>query len=191
MSLLVLLEQFKYHLLVPAAIIEGPIITIVAAFLSTLGVFNIYVVYGVSVLADILGDIALYAIGRFGAPLLRTRLGRWLGATDARLKQAETFYREHRRRALVASKLIHGIGGAGLIASGILRTRFSDFLWVIIPTVFVQSGVLLLLGVLFGRAYVAFGHGLNEYAAIGSAVVIAVLLYLGIRAAAQRLLNTR
>src|SRR5512143_1114130 len=145
MSLLALLEQFKYHLLVPAAVVEGPFITIIAAFLSTLGIFNVYIVYAISVIADIIGDILLYAIGRFGAPLLHTRLGRWLGATEARLASAEAYYRKHRRRALVASKLIHGIGGTGLIAAGALRIRFSDFMWVIVPTVFIQSAILLTL----------------------------------------------
>ena len=38
------LLQYKYVFLFPAVVIEGPIITIVAGFLASLGFFNVFAV---------------------------------------------------------------------------------------------------------------------------------------------------
>jgi membrane protein DedA with SNARE-associated domain len=51
------LEVYKYFVLFPVTIFEGPIITVIAGYLSSLGFLNFYVAYGVIVLGDTVGDI--------------------------------------------------------------------------------------------------------------------------------------
>ena len=58
-----LLLTYRYVILVPLAIIEGPIVTIICGFLVTLKVFNPLLVYVVMVLGDIVGDGWPYYMG--------------------------------------------------------------------------------------------------------------------------------
>ena len=69
-----LLLQYKYFFLFPIAIIEGPIISILAGVLIARGVMDPWVSYTLLVLGDLIGDGFYYAIGRFGG---RPVLNKW------------------------------------------------------------------------------------------------------------------
>lgn len=56
-QIILLLTAHKYLFLFPAAVVEGPIVTVIAGFLSSLGIFNIFIAYAVVVVSDIVGDI--------------------------------------------------------------------------------------------------------------------------------------
>jgi membrane protein DedA with SNARE-associated domain len=43
-------------LLFPLAVVEGPIVTVIAAYLASLGYLNIFAVFAVVVAADLVGD---------------------------------------------------------------------------------------------------------------------------------------
>ena len=47
---------YKYFILFPVMVIEGPIITIIAGFLSSLELLNPFLVYVVVVIADLTGS---------------------------------------------------------------------------------------------------------------------------------------
>jgi membrane protein DedA with SNARE-associated domain len=52
-----LLEQYGYVFLFLIAVGEGPIITIVGAFLASQGYFNVFAVYAVIASGDLTGDL--------------------------------------------------------------------------------------------------------------------------------------
>ena len=90
--MLVLLQQYGYFLLFPLAVIEGPMITIIAALLAAQGYFNIFAVYGVVVVGDLVGDLFHYAPGRWGKPLL-VRWGNYFGIDREKLAALEERFR--------------------------------------------------------------------------------------------------
>jgi len=51
-----LLLTYKYLILIPLAVVEGPIITVIAGFLITLGYMNIFLVYLIVIAGDLAGD---------------------------------------------------------------------------------------------------------------------------------------
>ena len=61
------LAIYGYAALLPLAIIEGPAVTVFAAFLAAQGVFDVVVVYAIVVLGDLVGDVLHYAVGRWAA----------------------------------------------------------------------------------------------------------------------------
>lgn len=61
-----LLLTYKYIILIPLSIIEGPIVTVICGFLVTLKFFNPFLVYVVMVLGDIVGDGLIYYMGYSG-----------------------------------------------------------------------------------------------------------------------------
>ncbi len=65
-ELLQSIEVWGYPLMLVLMIVEGPIVTMTAAFLASLGIFNWLPVFLLSVLGDMVGDILLYGIGFYG-----------------------------------------------------------------------------------------------------------------------------
>src|ERR1035437_9407723 len=72
-------------LLFPLAVIEGPIVTIVAGWVGRLGYLPLGWAMLVLVLADLVGDSLLYALGRVGTDILPQKLRQVFGVTDARI----------------------------------------------------------------------------------------------------------
>lgn len=177
---LALLETYKYVVLLPLAIVEGPIITILAGFLVSLGHMNPYIVYPIVVVGDVIGDSCHYALGRWGGKSLLRKIGPWLGVTDDSLKAAREYFGNHHYRALTFSKIIHGIGFTGLITAGTLGMPFGRFLTTCAAVAIVQSAVYLLIGIFFGHAYALLGTALDYFsaAAIIGAALVALFLVL-------------
>ncbi|HUZ60693.1 MAG TPA: hypothetical protein VMU83_18125, partial [Hanamia sp.] len=61
-----LLLKFRYVILFPLAVVEGPILAVIAGFLCTEGYLNLFIVYTIIVLGDITGDTICYLFGRWG-----------------------------------------------------------------------------------------------------------------------------
>jgi membrane protein DedA with SNARE-associated domain len=176
-SIITLLETYKYLIYLPLAIVEGPIVSIIAGFLVTVGVFDMYLIYLFTILGDIIGDSILYILGRWGKPLKRW-FGPFIGVTKERLAHAETYFKERHTRSLFLSKVVHGIGSAGLVAAGMFRVTYVRFVATCLTISLVQSAIFITIGMLFGKAYVQIGQYLNYYVAFASIAAISILIVL-------------
>lgn len=65
LSNLIFTEISGYFFMFIGIIIEGPIVTSSAGFAASLGYFNVWIVLLLSVLGNLIGDIAHYFFGRF------------------------------------------------------------------------------------------------------------------------------
>jgi membrane protein DedA with SNARE-associated domain len=171
-----LLMTYKYIILIPLSVIEGPIVTIVCGFLVTTGVFNPLFVYLVMVIGDIAGDAGIYFIGYKGKRLLK-----YVRVTDEKLERSKQYFADNRKKALFASKLAHGVGFTGLIAAGASHLPYKKYFITCGIISVVQSAVMLIIGILFGHAYVQIGKYLNYYAAIVSITVLFIVVFIFIR----------
>ncbi len=179
-SLIALLLHYRYVIILPIAILEGPIITIIGGFLVSMGALNPFIVYALVVSGDALGDAGCYIIGRWGSPLVE-RHGAKIGVTKEKVEVVKEYFHSHRRKALFLSKVLHGIGFTGLIVAGTLKIPYRKFFTVCFLTTAVQSLIFLLIGILFGHAYTTIGQYLNYYTA--GSIIIGVMIggYLVIR----------
>ena len=57
----------------PIAVLEGPIVTVIAAWLASRGLLDVWSVSVVVILADLFGDVLFYALGRWGLHRLPLR----------------------------------------------------------------------------------------------------------------------
>lgn len=176
-SILLLLEYYKYWIILPLAIVEGPIVAIIGGFLTTLGYLNVVALYFIAVLGDQIGDTICYSFGRWGNNFLR-KYGIHIGITEARIHQAESYFAARQRRAIVLSKIIHGIGVTGLIAAGALHIPFFRFIRTCLAVTLVQYALAIGVGILFGESYLQIGRYLDYFAATISIVVIAGIAFL-------------
>ena len=70
-----LLRTWGLAIVAPLSVLEGPIVSMVAGYLARLGVFDLLPLLAVLILGDLVGDVALYLIGRKGRLVVRRR---WL-----------------------------------------------------------------------------------------------------------------
>ncbi len=176
-GLIALLTTYKYAIIFPLGVFEGPIIAVLCGFLATQGLLAWYVAFPVLVMADALGDWAYYALGRYGYPIIR-KWGHYVGITPERIAQAREYFSNNHFKMVAASKLIHAGGVAGLIAAGTVRLPFLKFAVQCLFISLLQSGVFFILGVLFGHAYEKIAEYMDFYVAGTAVAVLIGLTYL-------------
>ena len=95
-----LLITYKYLVLVPLAIFEGPIITVICGFFVRTGFFNPFFVYTIMVIGDVIGDGLIYFMGYSGKRFLK-----FFKVKDAQLEKAKLYFKDNHKKALIMSKL--------------------------------------------------------------------------------------
>jgi len=168
--------HYKYLVIFPIAVIEGPIITIITGFLASLGYLNLGLAYFVVVSGDVLGDSLYYSIGRFGGQKFVVKYGRYIGITAENLKKLEKHFDDHSNKTFIVGKLAHGTGPIILIASGMIKFSFRKFLAINAISSMIKSFLLIIIGYYFGQAYAKFNTYLNYTALI--LVILMVALYI-------------
>ncbi len=170
---------YKYLVLFPITIVEGPIITIIAGFLVSLGYLNILITYAVVVAGDLVGDIIHYLIGRYGGIRFVERWGRYIGLGRKQIELIEKQFALRGSKLLFIGKMTHGIGGAFLVAAGIIKMPFGKYFFSNMLATLLKSLILLIVGYYFGQAFVAINSYLEKIAIFSLTVsVTASLAYL-------------
>lgn len=152
-TVLVLLKAHGIAFLAPLAVIEGPIVTVVASYLASLAYLNVYLVFVVVVLADLVGDSILYAIGRRGPQLMSERWRSRLGVTETRVAALTGHFHAKGGRTLIFGKFTHSAGVIVLIAAGAARMPYWRFLAFNLIATTPKSLLFVVIGYTLGRAY--------------------------------------
>ncbi len=148
-----LLEQYRYALLFPITVLEGPIITVIAGYLTSLGFFSFWTVYVIVVSGDLVGDILYYFFGRLGHLTLVEKWSLFVRADDERLERMKKVFSHHSAKALFWGKFTFGVGGLIILAAGAARVKFFKFLGYCTLGTLPKSLILVLIGYYFGYAY--------------------------------------
>lgn len=183
--ILFLLGTYQYLFLFPLVVVEGPIATVLAGFLASVGQLNLLLTYGVIVVADVTGDSLYYAFGRYGGRKFIERWGRFVGIKMQAVERMEKHFKQHAGKTLVIGKVTHAVGAVVLVAGGIAKVPFWKFVWYnLLPTI-PKSLLLLLLGFYFGQAYAKINTYLDN-AAIG--IVLLTIVFVVVYVVAQRVI---
>jgi membrane-associated protein len=139
-------------LILPLAVVEGPIVSIVAGFLSARGYFDWYLALFLLVCGDLIGDLAYYVAGRTSARPLGV-LGRCLGLRSAPSPDLQSKLASNATTMLFIGKWTHSLGFAVLIGSGMLRLPLPRFMLINLVATLPKSAVLFGVG-FFGSRYI-------------------------------------
>ncbi|MFT4150505.1 MAG: DedA family protein [Paracoccaceae bacterium] len=168
-TVIALVKAHGLALIAPLSILEGPIVTVIAAYLASLAYLNIYAVIVVVILGDLIGDVILYGAGRWGSG------ARWmarLGLSDEKLGQLTAHFADKGPRTLVFGKWTHSAGAAVLFAAGVARMPFGTFLfWNTLATV-PKSLLFVAIGYSFGHLY----NQIDDWIGRISAVLLTLLI---------------
>jgi len=181
--------QFKYFILLPLAVIEGPIIAVIAGLLCSRGIMNVLYIYPVIIVGDLIGDTLVYALGRAGKSNSKflLKIKKWIGLTETKMQRARFFFETNPRKTIALSKVILGVGVAGIYMAGNAKIAYSKFLLICLVTSATQYIFYIGLGYLFGQAYEQINHYLNFFASITITIAIAFTLFFLIRPKLKKL----
>jgi membrane protein DedA with SNARE-associated domain len=161
-----LLHSWGLAVIAPLSIVEGPIVSLVAGYLARLGAFDLLPLLAVLVLGDLVGDVALYLIGRKGRLVVRRRWLRRLRISPRQLARLVHRFRAQDIRLILFGKFTHYLGAAILLAAGVARMPFGRFLAACLIATIPKSAVLVAIGWTFGEAWSRDGDGLFRVLAL-------------------------
>lgn len=172
------LSHYKYFALFPLAVLEGPIITVLTGFFSSLGYINFFLAYLVIVAGDLAGDALHYTLGRFGREKFIDKWGHYIGVDKEQVEFLERQFDKRGSKLLFIGKMAHGVGGAFLVAAGVIKMPFGKFLFSNFLATIMKSLILLLAGFYFGRALTTINTYLEKISLVTiGAACFALLIY--------------
>jgi len=142
----------SYFIFFIAVAIEGPIATVGGAFLSSLGGFNVFIVYTLSVLGDIVSDIVLYYLGYFGGQPIISKAERLLKIKKSFVAQLNEKFKKNGGKIVFYVKLSTGLCWITFLAAGAAKMNFKKFVFFSFLGGLLWSGLLVILGYFFGYA---------------------------------------
>lgn len=169
------LVKYRYLLLFPITVIEGPIISVIAGFLAAQKLINPFLAYLIIVCGDIAGDIFYYYIGKWGASGFWGKWLRFAGFNREKISKLEDHFVLHSGKTIFLSKISHGIGTIFLMAAGAGKMPLGKFILYNIYGTVPKSLILILIGYFFGQAYVRI-NAYFDYVAAGTFLVALILL---------------
>ncbi|HEY4967338.1 MAG TPA: VTT domain-containing protein [Puia sp.] len=159
------------------AVVEGPILAVVAGFLCSNGLLNPTLVFPIIVLGDITGDSLCYSFGRWGTPKFLKRMAIRMGFDFKNINRAKIYFDSNPVRTVSLSKITLGVGVAGIYLAGNARIPYLKFITICLFTSIAQYLFYLGIGLWFGQAYIQINHYLNVMASISIIAALALILY--------------
>ncbi|MFH0852449.1 MAG: DedA family protein [bacterium] len=186
-KILALLISYRYAVFFPMTVAEGPIVTIIAGFLVTLGYVDFWLIYVLAVVGDVVGDILYYALGRWGSKRIFRR-GSFLGIKAEQLKKVEIHFDVHAGKTLLFGKWTHSVGAIILTAAGMAKMPLNKFVFYNTIGTIPKALALMLIGYYFGRAY----QEIDKYFGYASLamlllIVVAVAIYISTKRFRKRI----
>jgi membrane-associated protein len=182
-----LLTQYRYFILFPLAIVEGPILAVIAGFLCINGFLNVFVVYPIIVLGDIIGDSIVYTFGRWGVPAFIKKMARRVAVKPEKINSVRAYFDSNPNKTISLSKVTLGIGVAGIYLAGNTKIPYERFIRICLVTSALQYIIYLCMGLLFGDAYKQINHYLNFFAALTVTVTLCIISFHFIRSIRKKI----
>ncbi len=166
------LRHYGYWAMLPLMILEGPIATIIAAMLASMGAFAWPTVLLFSILGDVIGDVLLFGAGyKWGMGFVRGP-GKYMGITEAVVLRMEKYFDKHGGKTIFAVKSTTGLCWTTFVAAGIVKMDFKKFLQYSFLGGVVWSGFLVAMGYFYGYLW----RDLKQYISWVGWIVLAVTI---------------
>lgn len=173
-----------YLLMFSITLVEGPVITAAGAFAAKLGYFNIYAIFLISILGNLIPDIIYYAVGFWGRIGLVDRYGPHFKLSKERIARIEQLMEKHAGKTMLVVKLVPFLAVPGLMIAGASRVPIKKYVYLSALIILPSSAAFLLLGYYMGSAYNRLGAYADYagYFMVGAIVVFILVSYIWKRA---------
>ncbi|MFA6414990.1 MAG: hypothetical protein WC217_02230 [Candidatus Paceibacterota bacterium] len=146
--------QYRYWILIPLSLIEGPVVAFVAGTLASVGFFDLYFLAALFFVRDVGLDGAYYATGYFGGrTAFAERMLARLGITDDHLEHVRLLWVKRPGMTMLIGKLSYGIASAFIVVAGMVKMPLKVFFKYGIIVAILEYGSLLLAGYFLGASF--------------------------------------
>jgi len=174
-QLIAFVVYYKYLIIFPIAIVEGPLITLVSGFLVSTQRLSFLPSLVVVFMGDMVSDSFFYAIGNRGRGFVER--SKFLNVSPGRLAKLEKHYETHPGKTIAVAKVSYGVGSLFLVAAGVAKIGYQKFLQCIMPANAVRSFTLMLVGYYLGQAVRYSGQYLRYYT-IGVVIALPTVYFI-------------
>jgi len=187
-AMLSLVQNSGYFIILLLMIIEGPLVTIAASVAASLGVFNLGLIFLLSLLGDLIGDLVHYTIGRFGRKMFIERYEKKNWMKIDKIKRLENKLSNHFGKAMFLIKFTPVLTTPGLLLAGALKISAVKFAICSLIITIPRTLFFTFVGFYFGLAISVF----LEYFRLGQYIVPVVIIliaviYFGYKIIAEKL----
>jgi len=177
-QIVVWLMQYQYLILFPIAILEWPIVSILAGFLVSKGQMQMEFVLVLLVMSDLIGDVVLYFVWkRYGVKLIK-KYGYKAGISEPRYQRLCSIYDTHAFKLLIFGKVTHTFGMWFLLIAGIVGISFRKFLRINLLANIPKTIIFLIIWYYFGKYYGVFDVYMWYYILL-SIILVGIILLSG------------
>jgi membrane protein DedA with SNARE-associated domain len=185
-----LLFTYSYLILFPLVVFEGPIVTIIAGFLVSLGFMDFIPTYLTIVSGDLVGDFVYYSAGRWWLNKTYKGVLNFFSIDMKIVRRLEAAIKKRKGPFLFFGKLSHAVGGIILFAAGSAEIPLKEFLWFNFLATLPKSLILVAVGYYFGSTVSNFKKYL-DFTVLGLFVltVILIAVYFGVTYLSNKFIN--
>ena len=147
---------YAYLIIFLIMILEGPLITMSAAFAASLGYTNIWIIFLLSFFADLVGDSLDYIIGYYGGRKVIKKYNHIFKIKKETLDKIELHFKKHLGKTLLIVKMTP-LAVPGLILAGVGKVPLRKYIkWcsiIILPRAIFFTGVGYFFGILINPIF--------------------------------------
>ncbi|MFZ3043909.1 MAG: hypothetical protein WA058_02245 [Minisyncoccia bacterium] len=148
-----LILQYRYWILIPLSLIEGPVVAFIAGTLASVGFFNIYFLAILFFVRDVGLDGIYYAMGYFGGhTAFAERMLAKIGVTESHLEKVRALWEKRPFMTMFIGKLSYGIASAFIVVAGMVNMPLRIFFRYGIIVAILEYGSLLFAGYFLGAS---------------------------------------
>ena len=177
---------WSYPLLVLLVIIEGPVVTLLAAVAASLGYMRLPLVMLCALVGSAIADAFWYTLGYMHAEERILRYGRWLGLRRHHVEQLQTEMQLHAPKLLFFAKFVAVLATPTLIAAGLARVPFRRWFPIVFLGELIWVAVLVFIGYQASEVVRKVELGLHYLPLVGGLALLVLVLV-----AARRLKSGR
>jgi membrane protein DedA with SNARE-associated domain len=173
------LVHYRYEILIPLSVVEGPLVAVATGALASHGYFSVLEVFAIFLLKDLIVDGAYFWLGRSSRWSARANgLLAKLRFGYAHIERVREEWDAHGWRTMLVGKLAWGLAPAVLATAGFVGVSTSTFFGYAAAVAAAQYVVLLALGYYLGSAMALASLGIRVigYAAAVTTVVAIIAL---------------
>jgi membrane-associated protein len=184
-SLLTFIQHNGYIIMFFLMFLEGPLVTYAYAFAASIGIYNIYIVFILSVLGNLIPDIIYFFIGRFGTKRFLEKY-----VQEKHITKIRHLLENHTGKYLALVKIVPPFPFAGLVFAGMSNMSFKKYFFFVLLIGIPYSLFFTLAGFYSGIAF----STLSRYYLLGQLfllliVIIGIIFWLLIRKMSNKIIH--
>lgn len=157
--------------------LPSTVVVLAAGSISTDGDPDFWMLFGVILVAAVLGDVTSYSLGRWTSHVVLGPVGARVGLTAARIEAVErSFERWGGLLILVSRCLLTGLALPTNLVAGASTYPMARFVAYVVVGEAIWTGQLLTLGWLFGPSWVSLLDYLDDAVMVLTMLALAIVL---------------